>query len=173
MSKFLYILAFVSLTYSSLLLSGDLTNINNDYSIQFPKEWEILKNVMDTDVIAIAPKIDPEDLFRENVNIIKATLDVPISPEEYYLINIKSLGNILSDFDLEKSEDILVDGSPAKKIVFTHTIGVVNAKVLQYLILKDNKAYVLTFSADPMDFPNYLIKFEEIMQSFKFKKDFI
>lgn len=154
------------------LYSSSITELS-EYTIEFPEKWEIMKGVMDTDVIAIAPKINPDDLFRENVNIIHAKLELPITPKEYYDFNLKSLGQILTDFDLEDSEDVKVDGFEAKKLVFTHTIGVVNAKVLQYLILHENKAYVLTFTADPLDFKEYQPIFEKIVETFKFKKEVI
>lgn len=144
---------------------------NAGYSIQFPLGWEVMQGVMGTDVIALAPASDPNDLFRENINIIYANLDESISREEYYDLNMKSLGQLLVDYDLEKSEDIKIDGLDAKKIIFTHTMGVVNAKVLQYLLLDGNKAYVMTFTADPLDFDKYHKTFEEIENSFRFEKN--
>lgn len=139
------------------------------YQIKFPSDWEVMKGVMGTDVVALAPIKDPEDLFRENANIIYAKLDLPLNREEYYAYNLKSLSQLLVDFDLENSEDIKIDGMEAKKIIFTHTMGVVNAKVLQYLILDGDKAYVMTFTADPLDFDKYRESFENIGNSFKFK----
>lgn len=141
------------------------------YSIQFPLGWEVMKGAMGTDVIALAPIKDPDDLFRENINIIYAKLDTPISREEYYTLNMRSLAQLLVDFDLEKSEDVKIDGLDAKKIIFTHTMGVVNAKVLQYLILDGDKAYVMTFTADPLDFDKYLGTFEQIENSFKLNRE--
>ena len=80
---------------------------------------------------------------------------------------MQSLRKLLIDYDLEESSDVKLSGKDAKKIVFTHTMGVVNAKVLQYLMLIDGYAYVLTFTADPLDFEKYRQKFENIAGSFK------
>jgi len=146
---------------------------NAGYSIQFPEQWEVMKGIMGTDVIALAPTVDPEDLFRENANVIFARLDLPISREEYYSYNMLTLTQLLVDFDLEESHDIIVDGVEAKKIIFTHTMGVVNAKVMQYLILDENRAFVMTFTADPLDFEMFRPKFEEIANSFEFNPDAI
>jgi serine/threonine-protein kinase len=141
------------------------------YSIEFPPEWEVMKGVMGTDVIALSPTKDPEDLFRENVNVIYAQLESPITREEYYSLNLRSLAQLLVDFDLEKSEDVKFGDVEAKKIIFTHTMGVVNAKVLQYLILDGDKAYVMTFTADPLDFDKILPTFEQVANSFKYEKE--
>ncbi len=148
------------------------TFVSNDsgYTVEFPEQWEVMKGVMGTDVVALAPKLDPEDLFRENVNIIFTQLEFPITKEEYYGFNLKSLEQLLVDFDLEESTDVQIDGVDARVIVFTHTMAIVNAKVMQYLILDENRAYVMTFTSDPIDFESYRPKFEEITNSFRFKR---
>lgn len=141
------------------------------FSIGFPKSWEVVKDVQGRDMMALAPSIDPEDLFLENVNIIFAKLESPIPVEDYYSFNLQSLRNLLVDYDLEESYDVKIRGRDAKKIIFTHRMGVVNAKVLQYLMLIDGYAYVLTFTADPLDFAKYRQKFEKIAQSFDVVSD--
>src|SRR5262245_47415851 len=52
---------------------------DGSYSIQFPPDWEVMKGMMGTDVIALAPITNAEDLFRENANIIFAKLDTVLS----------------------------------------------------------------------------------------------
>jgi len=134
-------------------------------SLVFPSNWQIMKGKMGTDLIALAPSYDPEDLFRENINIIYAKMDLPITPEQYYNYNIQSLEQLLNDFDLEKSEFITLGDVPAKKIIFTHTMGVLSTKVMQYLVIKDSHAYVITFTADSIDFEKILPLFTEIGSS--------
>ena len=140
---------------------------DGSYSIQFPAQWAVVKGAMGTDVIALAPAVDPEDLFRENVNIIFTKMDFPITGEEYYTFNLNSLTQILSDFDLEESHDVTLGDVHGKQLIFTHTMGVVNAKVMQYLLLVNDHAYVLTFTADPLDFPKYRSEFEKIASTFQ------
>ena len=42
------------------------------------------------------------------------------------------------------------------------------AKVMQYLILVNQRAYVITFTTDPGRFDDYVSTFDQIMQSFHF-----
>lgn len=149
-------------------LNERYTSEDAGFSIQFPYKWEVRQGIMGNDMVAMAPTLDLEDLFRENANIIFAKLDVEISKDQYYSYNMNSLAQLLTDFDLEENEDVNLDGEVVKRIVFTHTMGIVNAKVLQYLVLVGNKAFVLTFTADPLDFDRFRPSFEEIAQSFKF-----
>lgn len=138
------------------------------YSIKIPNGWEVTQGDMGTDLIAVAPLIDPADLFRENLNIISAKLDTPITKEQYYEYNIKSLENFLNDFDLEKIEDVKVGGLEAKRVTFSHTMGVVNAEVVQYLILKGQNAYALTCTSDRIHFREIFPVFEKIVGTFRF-----
>lgn len=163
-----------------IILKEDAQNTENEalvsyvskegnFTVGFPEKWEVVEGVMGRDLIAMAPSEDPEDLFLENANIIYAKLDAPIKQEEYYRYNLQSLQQLLIDYDLEESSDVKLQGREAKRIIFTHTMGVVNAKVLQYLLLIGDQAYVLTFTADPLDFDEFRPRFERIANTFQVK----
>lgn len=139
-----------------------------DYSIQIPDHWELMKDQMGTDVIAVAPLIDPKDLFRENLNIISAKFDVPITKEDFYSLNLKSLNNLLTDFDLEKTQDLKFGGVDARKITFTHRLGVVNVRVTQYLILAGQKAIIISFTSDMLEYPKIKDQFDQVASTFKY-----
>jgi len=146
-------------------------DIEAGFEVKFPEGWDIKRGVMGADVIALAPSDSDEDLFRENVNIIHADLEFPITQDEYSKINMTRLEELLTDYDLEESDDVDVDGIQSKRLIYTHRMGVVNAKVMQYLILVGSNAYVITFTTDPKMFDQYRGVFDEIMKTFKFVKD--
>lgn len=155
---------------SSKEQSTEFVSKQGGYSIQFPLGWELREGFMGTDVVALAPVIDLQELFRVNINIIYSKLEVSATRDEYYDLNLKVLNQQLEDFDLESNKDVKLDGVDAKEFIFTHTLGIVNAKVLQYLVLNGDKAYVITFTADPNQFKNYKDVFDQIAASFKFEK---
>jgi hypothetical protein len=138
-----------------------------DYSIQIPEQWELAKDQMGADFIAVAPPLDPNDLFRENLNVISAKFEFPISKEEYYSLNVKSLNDLLTDFDLELTEDVHLGGTDARKLIFTHRVGIVNVRVVQYLILNHQKAIVISFTADILEYPKIKDQFDKIAATFK------
>ena len=151
-------------------LTTALKQIKNDkldFSIEIPENWEVVDQNLGVDLVGLAPLSD-SDLFRENFNVLSVKLDFPLTRQEYYDYNLKSLSQLLDDFDLENSEDVKIGNVNARKIIFTHTMGVVNAKVLQYLMLINNKAYVMTFTAARLDFDKVRPEFEQIANSLKF-----
>lgn len=172
--KYFYFFIFC-LVFLPIYGQGDLiqpapyVNAKSQYSIQFPATWEVVKDAMGTDVMALAPAEDAQDLFRKNVNIISAKVDENWTRKEYYSRNIESLNRYLEDFDLESNEDVQIGLYPARQLIFTHTIGVVNVKVLQYLMIFDGKALVITFTANRADFNKYRPQFDQIAQSLLFK----
>lgn len=140
---------------------------NAGYSIQFPPTWEIVTGAMGTDVIALAPASDPSDLFRKSVNVIFAKISQNLTREEYYSFNLNSLERLLSDFDLEENHEAMIGGVEAREVIFTHTMGVVNVKVMQYLVLSKGKGYVITFTANRADFEKYFKTFKQIAESLR------
>jgi hypothetical protein len=130
----------------------------------------LMKDQMGTDFIALAPALDTKDLFRENLNVITAKFDFPITREEYYSLNIKSLNDLLTDFDLEESHDVQLGGIEARMLIFTHRIGVVNVKVIQYLLLIKQKAIVVSFTSDTIEYPKFKEQFDKIASTLNFEK---
>lgn len=140
-----------------------------DYTIEIPSNWEIVKQYQGVDLVALAPKRESQYLFRTNMNIISANLGFEITRDEFYQYNLESLNNLLSDFNLENAKDVTIGGVSAKKLTFTHTMGIVNVRVNQYLILRNAEAYVMTFTAAREDFDNLAPLFDKIADSFKFQ----
>ena len=169
---FFVILFFVPTLYgnenskSSLIPKKYVSSVGH-YAIDFPENWEIMEGIMGTDVVALAPETDQDDLFRENVNVLYGEIDPTIEEESYYTQNLESLKQLLTDFSLEESKDVVINTLKARRLIFLHRMGHIKAKVMQYLILKGNKAYVLTFTADPDDFKTHKKHFESIANSFE------
>jgi hypothetical protein len=151
-------------------LSQTYTNKDKGYSIVFPKNWEMKEKFMGLDVFALSPLEGDKDLFRENVNIITEDLTKPMSLDDYYSMGLVNLKTLLTDFKEVESGNIDVNGIPMKWIVYDHRMGEVKARVLQFIAVKDRRAYVVTFSAMPDDFAKYRPAFEQIAKTYKFNE---
>lgn len=149
-------------------LSQNYVNKDKGYSIVFPKNWEMKEKFMGLDVFALSPLEGDKDAFRENVNIITEDLSNPMSLDEYYSMGLVNLKTLLADFKEIDSGTIDVNGIPMKWIVYDHRMGEVRARVLQFIAVKDRRAFVITFSAMPDDFAKYRPAFEQIGKTFKF-----
>lgn len=141
-----------------------------NFTVQLPADWEVRTGFMGTDVLALAPYQKNPEQFRENVSVLVVKLDQPLPAKEYYDLNLQGLQKLLTNYKLEQSEAVTIDGVDALKLVYTHQMGEIKAKVTQFLLLKDNKAYVITFSAEPDNFNKLLPQIDEVIKSFHFDK---
>lgn len=146
-------------------------NKEKGYSIEFPAGWSMQEKFMGLDVIALSPANDGKSSFRENASVLSGKLDTPITLDLFYSENLKNLQKALTDFKLEGSGDITVDGQPAKWLQYTHKQGNFESKVIQYFLLKNDYAYLITCGGEPTAFANYKSTFDSIVNSFKFSKE--
>lgn len=142
----------------------------NGFSIDFPTTWEKKQGLMGIDVMAFAPFDSPEDILRENTNILVSTLETSMTSKEFVRQNLDGLEQILTDFVLEDQQEITLDGVKGTMILYRHKYNEIPLQVAQYLILVDNQAYIITFSSTPQDFPSYKPTFDAIIKSFKLPK---
>ena len=65
--------------------------------------------------------------------------------------------------------DLTRETDEAKWLIYSHRMGTVNLKVLQYIMVRNLRAYVITCSAAPDTFAQYQAKFKAIAQTFRFE----
>ena len=108
-----------------------------------------------------------DDNFVENLNLIIQNLDgMNIDLDKFVTISdsqIKTNGNLI------ESKRILCKHHEYQRYLFEGKMNNFDLKFLQYDFVKNNKAYVLTYTAKKEDFEIYLPQMEESMNSFTLK----
>jgi hypothetical protein len=149
-------------------MGGDLfADKEKGFSVMLPKKWEIKKGVMGAEVIALRPKGGSKDAFRENINVVVENLNGTMLPKEYFKASQSVLQKVFAEFKVEKSGHTNIDKHDVYWVIFTHKMGGVRAKVLQYLTVEGNKGYVVTGSALPATFDKFKKSFEMVATSLK------
>ena len=86
-------------------------------------------------------------------------------------IQIKNLTHNHSDFKLLESTELRLSGNIANKIVFTATDNMNHErKAMQIWTLNENKAYLITYKAEPGQYSKYLPTIQKMVDSFQFIK---
>ncbi|MQP24847.1 hypothetical protein GFJ94_07190 [Flavobacterium sp. LMO8] len=112
-------------------------------------------------------KENSQDNFVENINLIIQNLEgLNIDLNKFVAI---TEGQILASGELIRSKRIIVNGNECHSIIYEGTFNGLNLMFLQYNIVKNDKAYVLTYTANRKDFEKYFNEMELIMKSFKIK----
>jgi hypothetical protein len=141
---------------NSILVDFYHTGINgtNGYSenanvvVSRPGAYSV--SSLDKSEIPVSGGIQPTDLR-------PALVDAPISIEllnEFTNATVKILNKTLNDFTLLESEPTIISGLPAHEITYTISGSQFEAKQIQAWTSKDDKWFVVSYSAEPLAYFN-------------------
>lgn len=163
MIKSLIITAIVSCSTTVNWLS--YTDTTNNFKIKYSDKWA--KQNINGVVAFLSPKENDKDNFQENVNIMVQDLSKqPLTLEEYTEITKKQITDNLGASAIVSLKDVTVSGQKAKELVYNMDYSGRKLKMKQYWFIKSNKAYVLTYTAEPSQFDKYESISTETIQSF-------
>jgi hypothetical protein len=142
------------------------------FRIQYPSDWEKIEfsDVQEGNrkiiVNFVSPLESQSDNFREYFiierGLLKAPTRSPDSGVNTYLNSLKSFPN----FKLIESQALSLANHPAEKLVYSFSnpqVGV--TKVMDTLIIKDDKLFLLSFNSDAATFNNYLPIIQKMLDS--------
>lgn len=151
---------------------GWKTVITEDYIIRYPLTWTLDNSGrMGMALQILSALSSPEDKFSDNVNLVIQDLSgQPVKTlDQYTQISEKQIKTMLTDSEILSSEQFNRDGQEFQKIQYTAKQGIFKLKFQQYYIIKNEKAYVLTFTCIADEFEKYHQIGEKIMDSFRIK----
>lgn len=105
--------------------------------------------------------------FRDNLNfIIQDLKGQNIDLNKFAEISVEQIKQFITNSKILQSE---TSAGPKHKIVYSGSQGQLNLKWQQYYWVKNEKAYILTFTADQLSFDKQMAEVNSIMDSFKIK----
>ena len=142
-----------------------------NYMIQYPDSFELnTSGQMGMSFILLSKKTSPQDEFRENVNLVIQDLaGQNIDLDKYVEISESQIKSMIINSDIIESKRVKTGNLASQKVIFTGFQGQFNIKFEQHYWIVNNKAYVLTFTAEVNEFDNYKDVSEKIMNSFRIK----
>lgn len=165
--------------------------------MQYPLNWEKMEGDDDQDssdkqvVKFISPMKDHSgkyppsitvfihSMHHDNIKDFFGLFDKPtsqaISLRGFMLSHLTSLSTKLLDFKIikrESSETTLAGNNVAQKIVYTFREGQedTTAKVMEVMMIKDDRGYIIRYSADSAKYLYYLPTIQKVTDSFELTK---
>jgi serine/threonine-protein kinase len=138
--------------------------------IQYPSDWEKLEfNQRNVVVIFRSPPENSSDTKLENLLIQVGNLPSQnITLDEIASANINALNQSLIDFELiELNATTLSGNNPAHKVVYTNREGKDERKTMQVLSIKEDKVYLITYTAEASRYDRYLPTIQKMIDSFR------
>ena len=155
--------------------------------VKFPAYWRVVDRPEGGAIVAfLTPKSSALDTFIENVNItIKDISSTPMTPMEFSRETVKQLtGTFAGYISVLESQPISVAHRPGYRFLYMgdvaqQNINAVEAQYgkvdvsnpLKYLhvwVLKDNRAYIITYVGLKSEFDKYLKEVNVLINSFQF-----
>jgi len=150
--------------------AGLLTYDSPDYGIRikYPADWAKQEQVMGAVVAFFAPTEGPSDIFQDNVNIIVQDLSAqPMTLDEYTELSLGQIEQFITDPSILDSSAVTLADIPGHKIVYTGKQGQYDLKWMQVWTVKNDKAYVISYTAEVSRYSALLETVQEMIDSFE------
>ena len=155
------------LTFSKPIKLDLYQNDARGFKINYPAEWSQLNrdDFIATGVMFLSTQEDDRD-FQERVSVLVENL-VPNTTLAKY--TAESLAEIkkLSDPSLENSQIITMGNHEGRQVVYQGEENGYSVQRMQTWLVKDNLAYVITYTAAPDQYDVYLPAVKEMIESFE------
>jgi hypothetical protein len=140
----------------------------NGYSIEYPNDWDLdTSGQMGSSFIIFSKQSSTQDQFRENINLIIQNLTgYTINLDQYTEISLGQIKTMITNGNILESKRLKANGPEFQKVVYTGDQGIYKLKFEQYYWIKNNEAYVLTFTTEVDQFDSYKETGEKILNSF-------
>jgi serine/threonine-protein kinase len=150
--------------------TGLLTHDSPDYGIRikYPADWTKDEQIMGAVVVFFAPTEGPSDIFQENVNIIVQDLSAqPMTLDEYTELSLGQIEQFITDPSILDSSAVTLADIPGHRVVYTGKQGQYDLKWMQVWTVQNNKAYVISYTAETSKYSTFLGTAQEMIDSFE------
>lgn len=140
----------------------------NGYSIVFPSNLRVDETTMNgSDFFLFTEKTAPNDNFVENINLVVQNLaNLNIDLNKFVEI---TESQIITRAKLIESKRGVSNGTEYHQLLYEGNFDGLPLRFLQYDFVKNDKAYILTYSAKQDAFDSYFTGMEKIMKTFTLK----
>jgi hypothetical protein len=166
---------------SPIITSNWKTLTQNNYSLRYPKNWDLEQNENIGSGIAgntvtylfaiLSPIESPADKFRENINLVVEDFKgKKVDPDAYHALSQDQIESQMKNCKIIESRAVEKGSQKYYKIVWTWDYETFNLKVEQHTWILEDKAYILTFTSEQNKFAQFQEIGENILNTFTLKK---
>ncbi len=140
------------------------------FSIQYPENWELKITEQQGSQFILYSELEKNDTFRENINLLVQNLEgMNMTMEKYVKLSESQITTMVEGGKILENKSI--DGGKNQKhlLIWKGTMSGVKMMFKQFFFIKNDNAYVLTYTALPETYERYLKEGEPILDSFKLK----
>ena len=146
-------------------------NIERGFRVDYPTAWskQNRDDFFATGVVFFSPLEDDTDKFKERVSVMVENLSEDTSLDEYTEQSLSEIEK-LSDPNVDEPQTIGLGENEGKQVVYDSEENSKPVQRMQAWSVEDNKAYVITYTAEPDTYDKYLPTVEKMIESFETTK---
>ncbi|PSB26061.1 hypothetical protein C7B69_12090 [filamentous cyanobacterium Phorm 46] len=140
----------------------------HQFKIKYPEKWEKQEsqNTLISDVVVfLAPKKNSAESFQEQITVSIEDLPKPMSLDEYNQSSINSIKTNFNDVKILEENSKTFANNRGHTVIFDTQDGQKATQIMQTWTLMNNKAYVLTYTAEKSEYSEYIKTAEAMMNS--------
>ena len=147
-------------------------NSAHGVSVKYPQLWtktETLDPITGSLATFMAPvQVNNSDVFQENLRIIVQNLaGKNVTLAEYTQTSIEEIKLFSPDAEIVEQRNTQLANEPAHQVVYTGKEEGYTLKHLQIWTIKDNKVYIITYTAELNKYSDYLKTVQKMINSFE------
>ena len=148
------------------------TNEDYNFVIKYPQDWsarELEDPITGEVVVFSSPLESNSDLFRERVYISIEYLSSELTTLDEYtqLIIGKIAQEKGEEIEIYEDKKIKLDRYPARRVIYSRKQGGVLLRQMEAFTIRDNRVYVITYTAERAKFSKFLATAEKMLKSWK------
>jgi hypothetical protein len=143
-----------------------------DFTIKYPEKWELNQSKqMGTAFILFSPIEGNQDKIRENVNLLVQDLSgYGLDLNQYAILSEEQVKTLITKSVIIESKRVKTSSNEYQRMIYTGDQGTLHLKFEQFYWVKNDRAYVLTFTCEQDKFATFKEVGEAILKSFKLKE---
>ncbi|MEM8832572.1 MAG: serine/threonine-protein kinase [Cyanobacteria bacterium P01_G01_bin.19] len=143
-------------------------SIDRGFRVNYPQAWsrQNRDDFFATGVTFFSPLENNLDRFKEQVSVLVENLPSDVSLEQYTADSISEIKK-LSDPNVGEAKKVNLGEYEGRQIAYRGEVNGNPVRRMQTWSIKNNQAYVVTYTAQPESFDSYLPMVEAIIDSFE------
>ncbi|MGF1590513.1 MAG: protein kinase [Pleurocapsa sp.] len=143
-------------------------NSDRGFKVNYPQVWsqQNRDDFFATGVIFFSPLENDADRFKETVSVLVENLSDDMTLAQYTAQSISEIKR-LSDPNVGQAQIISLGEIEGRQVVYGGEENGKRVRRMQTWSIQDNRAYVITYTALPESFENYLVTVEKMIESFE------
>lgn len=140
------------------------------FSIQYPETWELQITEKQGSKFILYSEMEENDSFRENINLLAQNVKgMNMTMDKFAKMSEDQIKTMVQGGEVLKSERVENGKYHQHLMIWKGTIRNINMMFKQYFYLKDDRTYILTYTALPETFEKFLKEGQPVLESFKLK----